>query len=237
MSPSKITLRGGAFLVAAAALLMIGAGPASAEMATGQTSPPPIDLTSQQEASIRAELQRFGVDADGQTALIDKLKAGDEWDSTTDAAPTSVTKEVIDGVDYTISWYEDGSFLAGGLEVPTTQSSLARGIQGCSSSGTSAGVAYRTNCLIIVTNGETSGQFRASFSWWSTGTTIYDVKSGWVNTDIGVAGATSFSSSTAPGTTKWTQLNWTTTVDGWLNLNRYVRLTVTTGGPSASANY
>ena len=237
MSPKVVSKKGAGLALALALLAGTTAAPANADTDSPQAGPPPIDLTSQQEASIRAEFQRFGVDPSDQDALIHGLETGEEWDSSTDVAPASVSNQVIDGIDYTISRYEDGSFLAAGLEVPQAADPNARAIQSCATSGTSAGVAYRTKCLIIVTNGATSAQFRASISWWASGTSIYDVGAGFVNSDVGVVSAGNFSSSTAPGTTKWTQFNWTTTIDGWYQATRYVRLTLSTGGPSTSSNY
>lgn len=237
MSPKTVMNRGAGFALVLAVLAGTAVGPANADVDSPQAGPPPIELTTQQEASIRAEFQRFGVDVSEQNDLIEKLELGEEWASATDATPTSVNNQVIDGVNYTISRYEDGSFLAAGLEVPQAADPNARAIQSCATSGTSAGVAYRTKCLIIVTNGATSAQFRASISWWASGTSIYDVNSGWVNSDVGVTSGGNFSSSTAPGTTKWTQFNWTTTIDGWYQATRYVRLTLSTAGPSTSANY
>ncbi|WP_348786963.1 hypothetical protein [Leifsonia sp. NPDC080035] len=238
----SLKIRAGVLVIAVIGLLGIGVAPsgaATAGVAGDQPSQPlpPITLTEQQEASITAELDKFGVAPATRDELLDKLTEGGGWDNMTDAAPASVDIETIDGISYTISRFEDGSFIAAGIEQPAPADPKARAIQNCSSSGTSAGVSYRTNCTIIVTNGATSGQFKASYSLWSSGTSIYNVGNGTVNTDIGVATAGGFSSSTAPGTSRWTQFNWTTVIDGWYQASRYVRLSVTTSGASSSANY
>lgn len=193
-----------------------------------------MQLTDEQRADILERFADYDVDPAQALDLVVALEEGKPWDSQTSAEPVSVTTESHDGFDYTISRWADGSYVAAGIQQPVP--AAARAISGCSSSGTSAGTSYRTNCLIRVDTATTSGEFRASFSYWATGSSIYNVGSGWVNWDIGSASGGSFSSSTAPGT-KWTQFNWTTSVDGWGTLSRYVRLTVSTGGASSSANY
>ncbi len=198
---------------------------------------PPISLTPEQNAEVVTELSRFGVDADTRALLIGKLANGGGWDNMAGGEPATTSNEVVDGVAYSVSRFPDGSFVAAGIEEGVPAGAGARAIQGCATSGTSAGVSYRTNCTIIVTNGVTSGQFVASYSNWSTGTSIYNIGSGTINSDVGVATANGFSSSTAPGTTRWTQFNWTTVIDGWYQASRYVRLTVTTSGGNSSASF
>lgn len=236
MLKSKYRTRTGWFAAILVGLFALGSTPAIAAEDQPDGPPPPITLTEQQRSAILAEFDRFDVDPTQGLELLDKLAGGESWLSLTDADPVSVTSEDIDGIDYTISRFADGSFVAAGVGQSQPADPAARAIQSCSTSGTGAGVSYRTNCTIIVTNGATSGQFVASFSYWASGSSIYNVGSGVVNSDIGVATAGGFSSSTAPGTT-WTQFNWTTVIDGWYNASRYVRLTVSTGGGSSSANY
>lgn len=228
----KLAKRGAIAVLTLACLLAPGIPAYAADDQPDQL--PPLTLTEEKRSELLDRLDSWNVAPDQAADLVESLESGEKWDSQTDAEPVSVSHEVRDGLDYTISRWADGSFVAAGIEQP--QSLSARSISGCSSSGTSAGVSYRTNCLIRVDSGSTSGEFRASYSYWATGSSIYDVGAQFINYDIGSASPGGFSSSTAPGT-KWTQFNWTTSVDGWGTLSRYVRLTVSTGGGSSSANY
>lgn len=231
----KLATRSAALALGIACLLTTGL-PAQAEelpsdQPQGQAS---ITLTDEQRNDILSRFASYDVDPAQAEALVEALEDGEPWDSQTDAPPVSVTHESRDGFDFTVSRWADGSYVAVGIEQPA--SSTARAISGCATSGTSAGVAYKTNCTIRVDTASTSGQFKASMSYWSSGSSIYDVGDGWVNWDLGEPGAGNFSSSTAPGT-KWTQYNWQSNIDGWWSSTRYVRLTVSTTGTLTSANY
>ncbi|MBO0982691.1 hypothetical protein [Rathayibacter sp. SD072] len=236
MLKSKYRARSAVFAATLVSLIAWGATPAIAAGDQPDAPPPPITLTSEQRSNILGEFEKFDVDPAQGLELIDKLESGEAWDSSTEAEPVSVEPEAVDGFDFTVSRFADGSFVAAGIAQPVPADANARAIQNCSSSGTSAGVSYRTNCTIIVTNGATSGQFKASYSYWASGSSISNVSSGVINSDIGSATATGFTSSTAPGT-KWTQFNWTTFIDGAYSASRYVRLTVSTGGGTSSASY
>jgi len=217
--------------------MLVVAFPANANA----TVNPGVALTPEQRAELETGLDLFDVSDADIDSLINKLEQGIRWDSFSDAEPVEIEYDAVEGFDYAISRYEDGSFIAAGIEQSAVASDgdvAPLSVGGCATSGTSAGVAYGTDCTVRVDSGTVSGEFKASWSAWSGGASIYNVGSGHVNYDLGTYnGDGSFSSSTTSGTSKWTQFNWSVNTGAWGTLSRYVRLTVGPGGAVSSANY
>jgi len=148
----------------ACSVLLLFAGAPLATAATTQTEPAKND-----QAALVAEvgdvLEKFGVPADKRESLIADYLAGIPWDSFESAAePESVEQRTIDGFEYTVLTYPDGSFRASGFEVAREPSEITpyAGITGCSFYR-SGGTAYYNNCTIRETVGVVTGDFRADY--------------------------------------------------------------------------
>lgn len=77
-------------------------------------------ISAQEEQQIVTILNKFDVPASQQTSLIQKVEDNDPWDVYTPGAqPITTDQEVIDGFNYTVKRYADGSTSAVGMQVPT----------------------------------------------------------------------------------------------------------------------
>jgi hypothetical protein len=110
----KVKARGGAALVTVVLAFALS-GVAFAAPAVASTPGP----TATDIQNIRDLLTKFEVPAGTQDALVQKVVANQLWDVYSKAAKPVVTEhKVIDGFNYTINRYEDGSLSASGLEIP-----------------------------------------------------------------------------------------------------------------------
>lgn len=227
----------GAGLLASALALM--ALPAAASEVDEPSATAAVDLTAEQEAFVTSKLTQFGASAAQAATLVDALEAGLPWESDGGSKPISVTEETVDGFPYTVQRFADGSYVASGIAAVAGAGSggiQPMSVSACATRGTSAGVTYGTNCLVKEETAKASAQFRASYSVWSTGQSIYDYKEPWVNYDVSgsVAGG-AFSTSTAPGS-KWVQYTWQAN-SPISTTTHYLKLLATTSGVSTYANY
>ncbi|KQR89095.1 hypothetical protein ASF96_04985 [Microbacterium sp. Leaf179] len=194
-------------------------------------------LTSDQVQFMTDKFVDFGASPAQADSLVRDFQAGIAWDSDGASDPVTVEERVVDGFPYTVQSFEDGSFVASGIAAAPVEGQLsAMSVTECATSGTSAGVAYGTNCLVKEETGAASAQFRASYSVWANDQSIYDVRDAWVNYDLagGVSGGT-FSESTAPGST-WVQYSWQAD-NPYATTSRYLKLLATSSGVSTYANY
>lgn len=124
-----------------------------------QAEPAPVTVTEQGTPSQINDLQnlltRFSVPADQQASLIQKANDGVPWDVYLEGkTPVSVDeKQIIDGFDYTIKRYADGSVAASGIEIPVEVAAQDEngmqtfGLQYCKITGGS-GYSVATGCQI-----------------------------------------------------------------------------------------
>lgn len=102
------------FLLLTAATISLSALVLQPAMAEAATVLPP----AAEDATIDL-LTKFGVPPQQQSALLAAAASGEPWDVyLADAIPVLTEKATIDGIEYGISRFADGSFSAFGIEVP-----------------------------------------------------------------------------------------------------------------------
>lgn len=141
-------------------------------MTTGFAPADTAGATSMPEA--RAFLAQYGADRATQDRLISAYRAGESWDSLTDAVPVSVREEVRgDGV-YTVATFADGSIQVTAVERAQPESLLTRGIAGCTVSG-----KQYTGCKIDTWVGVVAMSFYASYNLGTNTVTSNPWGAGW----------------------------------------------------------
>lgn len=104
-----------------------------------------------QYGELRTHLELFGVPAAQVNSLVAAIQGGEAWDVyETGAKPVKRDRMIINGMDYRINRFADGSFSAQGIEVPTIATSgliQPFGIQGCVVTG-GTGFKNYDNCQI-----------------------------------------------------------------------------------------
>lgn len=138
------------------------------------------ELTTEQEQNVRAELSKYGTDAETEDELIEKLNDGERWDSQNGSEPVSEDVVRVDGLDYSVSRWDDGSLFAVGIasgegaltaaaeEAPDSKvdaipADLGPGITRCTPQP-SVGTLPYVNCLITFSGAIYGGSFRADFT-------------------------------------------------------------------------
>ncbi|WP_440709415.1 hypothetical protein [Herbiconiux sp. YIM B11900] len=102
-------------LAAVAALLMVGAATLQPVMAQAHQS----DVAASSDQATIDLLTKFGVPPHQQMALLEVAASGAPWDVYREGAvPSLVERASIDGVEYQIRRFPDGSFSAVGVETP-----------------------------------------------------------------------------------------------------------------------
>lgn len=81
--------------------------------------PPPEPGAQMDISGIRDRMAVEGVPEATQDALIDKLLAGETWDSLSDAEPVDVSMSVDDGYNVQRLTYADGSMTINKVEIPS----------------------------------------------------------------------------------------------------------------------
>ncbi len=175
----NITAAGSALLLAIG--LTACAPEASAPETEDQSAPAAAsDLTPKQEQKVRTELAKYGTDAETEDELIEKLKDGELWDSVSGSEPISEDVVRVDGLDYSVSRWDDGSLFAAGVasgegeltavgeEAPEADADavpadLGPGITRCTPQA-SVGTLPYVNCLITFSGAVYGGSFRADFT-------------------------------------------------------------------------
>lgn len=114
--------------------------------------PPQFALVpSDPYSEVRAHLETFGVPSHQVETLILALESDDPWEVyEVGAIPVSRDRLIIDGMDYRISRFADGSFSAQGIEIPRISTNgriQSRGIQACVVTGGSGYKNY-DNCQV-----------------------------------------------------------------------------------------
>ena len=113
------------------------------------------ELTPQTEAKFRASLSEYGVTAEHQDGLVEKLRTGKPFDVFTDASPITTEHRSTATEDEVIERYADGSFKAQSVEKavavsPDVITPLSASITNCQYSGGSGYAVYR-NCSVSAT--------------------------------------------------------------------------------------
>lgn len=100
---------------------------------------------------VRTHLSTFGVPAGQVQSLVAALEQGEPWDVyETGLRPVKRDRMIINGMDYRISRFADGSFSAQGIEIPAVATNgliQPFGIQACVVTGGSGFKNY-DNCQI-----------------------------------------------------------------------------------------
>lgn len=174
----SIAATGSALLLA---IGLIACAPESSAPGTeDQATPLASQLTPKQEQKVRNELAKYGTDPDTEDELIEKLRDGDEWDSVSGSEPVSEDVVLVDGLDYSVSRWKDGSLFAAGVasgegdltavgeQVPESDADavpadLGPGITRCTPQP-SVGTLPYVNCLITFSGAVYGGSFRADFT-------------------------------------------------------------------------
>ncbi|WP_022889062.1 hypothetical protein [Agromyces italicus] len=162
---SKILIVGGAVA------LMAGTGITPAKAATAD------DLDPAFVAEFQVNAERLGINEVTQDALLEKLANGEPLGSQV-AQPVSVEHETVGNIEKRTYRYADGSATATELDIPQDASSSGiapRAVTGCTY-GSGAGVIYRQNCHVYAYSLVISASFTASYSQWSTGSSVYGYK-------------------------------------------------------------
>lgn len=212
--------------VAVAILLLAGTVPA-ASAATNL-------ITPAQEQQARAVFNEYGVSAQTQDSLFNKLESGQVWDVYTGATPVTSTTSIVGGYNQTLETFADGSISVSSVEIPrkTAVGGISpMSVTGCTY-GSSAGVFYGTDCRVYQNSALTEAEFYASFSQWSTGSSVSNWHNGWVIRNVGTVKNLGWSSG---GT--WVQLGWDEVVDGWYSLHNTLRLNTTSSSVWSSASF
>jgi hypothetical protein len=145
-------------LATAAAVALTGAA-APAAFADGSMRAPV--LTGPERSQVVEFMSTYGVPAETQELLFDKLDAGEQWDSLSGADPVSTrsisTSSAVENVDV----YPDGSVSV--TAVDTAQ--VGRTVSGCVTSG--AGTVNRTlsNCTVRASAGLVTMAFYADYRY------------------------------------------------------------------------
>lgn len=133
-----------------AILAMAGVLFAGAAADASEASVPPSEV---ELADVRALLERFDVPESDQENLLQAVAQGELWDVYRGEAPVSTEQQTIDGIDYTIDRFADGSFRAIGFEIPEVvqqdrpSGPSPRAITGCRVTSGS-GYSNATGCQI-----------------------------------------------------------------------------------------
>jgi hypothetical protein len=132
------------------ALGLLGATALVATVLFGAPASAAVPLSDEEEQAIRAVLVRWDVPAEQQDALLAKVVAGEPWDVYGEGVPVSTESRVVDGCEYSIERFADGSVAAVGVEIPEeVPAGVASpmSIVGCTTS-TGSGYAARTGCQV-----------------------------------------------------------------------------------------
>ncbi|MDQ0742755.1 hypothetical protein QFZ62_000063 [Clavibacter sp. B3I6] len=139
------------------------AAPTGAAAASGRSASVPAALSAGDRARIEQRLIDFAVPEHLRAGLLEAARHGRAFDAATGAAPTSTDTVVHDGLQYSVSRFDDGSFIATALETPGGGTAVQPDdIQGCSRY-TGAGVTEYSHCLVISDTPTLTLQFRASY--------------------------------------------------------------------------
>lgn len=121
--------------------------------ATSSSSVESIKATD--EAQILADFDKYDVPEQTQSELISKLRAGKPLDSFLPNKEPVSTESLgqEDGFDKQIQWYEDGSYVVSGVEVPGDAGEggiqpLAGGVEDCSSVWSNGTWKRWNNCKV-----------------------------------------------------------------------------------------
>lgn len=112
---------------------------------------PVVPLSQTEEQQIRDLLTKYDVPAADQDVLVEKTLDGVLWDvNSSGTVPSSTEKAVIDGFNYTIERFADGSVSATGLEIPVEAPSARAqvlSIVGCTYT-TGSGYSNASGCQV-----------------------------------------------------------------------------------------
>ncbi|MCM3662617.1 hypothetical protein M3148_16715 [Georgenia satyanarayanai] len=159
--------------------------------------------------------------------------------------PESVEQRRIDGFDYTIRRYPDGSFHASGLEVPTAVPSSGitpfASITGCSFTRVGGSARY-SNCTVREVLAPISGDFRADYRMDAGQNTAQITYAGAPGVIIAGGSASNVRvvmvrSSYAPGIPARAELRFTGSAQGWAGVALWVQLQVIPTGAVALSNF
>jgi len=137
--------------------------------------PSTVTLPADQEAAVRAELDKYGTDATTADALIAKFKSGQQWGNSSGTEPTGNREITTDGQSYSVQTWPDGSFVAttiGGAasleslgskgDSGASTNAVGPGITGCSQ-GSGVGRFPYIGCTVKFSGATYGGSFNADF--------------------------------------------------------------------------
>jgi hypothetical protein len=209
----------GSTLGALTVALLVLAGSVPAEAADSHF------LTPEQEQQAREVFNEYGVSSATQDELFNKLDRGEVWDVYAGVAPVSSVTSIVDGYTQTLDTFADGSISVSGVEIPKeptpTDGFSTMSVTGCTY-GSGAGVFYGQDCRVYQNSALTEAEFYASFSQWSTGSSVSNWHDGWVIRNVGQLQNVGWSH----GTT-WVQLGWDEVVEGWSSTHKTLKLNTT----------
>jgi len=137
--------------------------------------PATVTLPADQEAAVRAELDKYGTDPTTADALIAKFKSGEQWGNSSGSEPTGSREITTDGESYNVQTWPDGSFVAttiGGaasleslgskVDSGASTNAVGPGITGCSE-GAGVGRFPYIGCTVKFSGANYGGSFNADF--------------------------------------------------------------------------
>lgn len=221
--------RGTALVTALAAALGAAFIVAPAANATAPT--PSIELSQEDLDYYYSVAERFGVPEDLQESLLAKIEAGIPLDSSTGVAPISTVTEEVDGFTRTVETFADGSVIGTDIEIPRVLEDgvSARGVSGCVT-GSSAGVYYGQDCWVYSSSLTMGASFYASYSRWSTGSSVWN----WHSPAVNIVGGSVNNQvwQHATGTNSSISLKWNSNIGGVVTVGTWLRLNASPGGIS-----
>ena len=221
--------RGTALVTAVVAAF--GAGFMLAPAASAATLSATIELSQDDIDYYYSVAERFGVPAAVQESLLEKVKAGIPLDSSTGVAPVSTVTTEVDGFERTVETFPDGSVIGTDIEIPQVieDGVSARGVAGCVT-GASAGVYYGQDCWVYSSSLTMGASFYASYSQWSTGSSVWN----WHTPEVNIVGGTVSNQvwSHATGTNSSITLKWNSHIGGIVTVGTWLRLNASPGGIS-----
>ncbi|MBS3180020.1 MULTISPECIES: hypothetical protein [unclassified Pseudoclavibacter] len=156
-------------LAFAAAAGMLGATPAMAAPSPDYATVAASQLSQEDEAAIREHLELYGVTGADADSVVAKAATGETLDADTGVAPVSTDNVQVEGLDYTVDRFADGSFIALNIAPPASdadansRAALGQGISGCDEL-TSVGTQPFVNCKVSYSGSLFSADFNANFT-------------------------------------------------------------------------
>ncbi|QDW62315.1 hypothetical protein [Oerskovia sp. KBS0722] len=137
----------------------------AADQDPGSTS---ANLTAIQIASLSTFLSENGVPEGTRASLLQKLAAGEMWDSMSGDEPVSVTESTTAVDRRTVSTYEDGSVVVDTIQLPTPAPGhgtiTAFDVKNCRSSASGSGYTNYYDCQAASSTGIMTMGFYISYT-------------------------------------------------------------------------